>query len=228
MELESKIGYHFQEPEILNQALRHSSFCNEQLINRPANYERLEFLGDAVLQMVCSANLYLEFPELSEGELSRLRAGMVCESALAICGKKLSLGEYIALGKGEEASGGRKRKSIIADVVEALIGAIFLDGGFEAAQTFIKQFVLYDLANKKVITNDSKSELQVYVQRTEHQYPIKYKVVDTAGPEHSKVFHVEVLVGDHKEPVGSGVGRSIKAAEQQAAFEALYHLQSEE
>ena len=141
-ELEVKIEYSFQDKSLLKQALTHSSFSNEQKINKLKNYERLEFLGDAVLELVSSKFFFMENPDMSEGEMTRMRSSMVCEQALAFCAKDIQIGKYLLLGKGEEATGGRNRDSIIADVTEAIIGAIYLDGGFDEAEKFILKFIL--------------------------------------------------------------------------------------
>ena len=157
-ELENRIGYRFREKGLLKQALTHSSYANEQKINKLKDYERLEFLGDAVLELVSSDFLFHENPSLPEGKLTKLRSSMVCEPALAYCARELELGEYMLLGRGEEATGGRHRESITSDAMEALIGALYLDGGFEAAHAFIHRFVLSDLENK-ILFYDSKTVL---------------------------------------------------------------------
>ena len=158
-ELQEKIGYRFQDISLLKQALTHSSFANEQKINKLKNYERLEFLGDAVLELVSSEFLFKENPDMPEGQLTKLRASMVCEPALAYCARDLDIGSYILLGRGEEATGGRKRDSITSDVMEAIIGAIFLDGGIESAKKHIYRFILSDLEHK-ILFYDSKTILQ--------------------------------------------------------------------
>ena len=163
-ELEKKIGYTFQNRALLKQAVTHSSFANEQKINRQKHYERLEFLGDAVLELVSSDFLFQTHPEMPEGQLTKLRASMVCEPALAYCAKDLTLDGYIQLGKGEESTGGRYRDSIVSDVMEAVIGAIYLDGGMEPARTYIHRFILSDLENKQLFL-DSKTNLQEYMQQ---------------------------------------------------------------
>ena len=162
-ELEERIGYHFKDIALLKQALTHSSFTNEQKINKLKNYERLEFLGDAVLELVSSEFLFRQHPGLPEGELTKQRASMVCEPSLAFCAKDLELGRFMLLGKGEETTGGRHRDSITSDAMEAVIGAIYLDGGMSPATEFINRFVLSDLEDKKLFY-DSKSNLQELVQ----------------------------------------------------------------
>lgn len=219
-ELEERIGYHFNNQMLLKQAVTHSSFTNEQKINKYGHYERLEFLGDAVLELVSSDFLYHTYPQESEGKLTKMRASMVCEPALAFCARDIELGNFLLLGKGEESTGGRQRESIVSDVMEAVIGAIYLDGGIEKATEFIYRFILSDLENKKLFY-DSKTTLQEIMQsgggREYH-----YELVDESGPEHDKLFVVEFLV--EGECYGKGSGRTKKAAEQQAAYEALLKI----
>ena len=215
-ELERKIGYQFKKKELLKQALTHSSFSNEQKINKYANYERLEFLGDAVLELLSSRFFFDNYPEMSEGEMTRRRSSMVCEPALAFCARDISLGEYVLLGKGEEATGGRKRDSIISDVMEAVLGAIYLDGGLEEADKFVKKYILSDLENKQLFF-DSKTILQEKVQKAGRE--ISYVLLSETGPEHDKIFTVEAVI-DGK-IAGTGQGRNKKSAEQQAAYQVL-------
>lgn len=215
-ELEKKIGYEFGDKALLRQALTHSSFSNEQKINKYQNYERLEFLGDAVLELASSRFFFVNYPDMSEGEMTRRRSSTVCEPALAFCAKDLNLGAYILLGKGEEATGGRGRDSIISDVMEAIIGAIYLDSGFERAEKFILDFILSDLENKQLFY-DSKSILQERVQKTGGD--LRYELVEEKGPEHDKQFVVRALINNRA--VSTGIGRTKKAAEQQAAYEVL-------
>lgn len=220
VELQGKIGYRFQNEELLRQALTHSSFANEQKINKLCNYERLEFLGDAVLELVSSEFLFNENEDMPEGQLTRLRASMVCEPALAHCARDINLNSYILLGKGEETTGGRKRDSIISDVMEAVIGAIFLDGGIENAKRFIYRFVLSDLEDK-ILFLDSKTLLQEEIQK-KNTAQLRYELVGESGPDHDKQFSVEAYLDGRL--IGSGTGRTKKAAEQQAAYEALKRL----
>lgn len=215
-ELENKIGYEFKEKVLLLQALTHSSFSNEQKINRYKNYERLEFLGDAVLELLSSSFFFETYPEMSEGQMTRMRSSMVCEPALAFCARDLSLGKYILLGKGEEATGGRGRDSIISDVMEAVIGAIYLDGGIEEADKFVKKYILSDLENKQLFY-DSKTILQERVQKTGRT--IVYELVSETGPDHDKTFTVEAIIDGRT--AGKGQGRNKKTAEQQAAYQVL-------
>lgn len=219
-ELEKRIGYQFHDKKLLRQALTHSSFANEQKINKNGNYERLEFLGDAVLELVSSDFLFHRFPEKPEGELTKMRASMVCEPALAFCARDLELGKFILLGRGEETTGGRERESITSDAMEAVIGAIYLDGGLERAREYIFRFVLSDLEDKQLFY-DSKTNLQELVQG-EMKQDVQYKLIEEKGPEHDKVFEAEVLIGG--DVIGRGSGRTKKAAEQRAAYEALLLL----
>lgn len=222
-ELEEKIGYHFKDRTLLQQALTHSSYANERKIRKSGDYERLEFLGDAVLELITSEFLYQENPDMPEGKLTKLRSSMVCEPALAYCAKELDLGDYICLGKGEESTGGRKRESITSDVMEALIGAIYLDGGFGAAKKHIHQFVLSDLENK-ILFYDSKTVLQEMIQTKPGQV-LEYELLSENGPDHDKTFVVQALLNGRK--VGGGEGRTKKAAEQKAAYEAILLLKKE-
>lgn len=218
--LEETIGYRFENRELLKQALTHSSYANERRINKTENYERLEFLGDAVLELVSSEFLFRGTPGLPEGKMTKLRASMVCESALAFCARDIRLEEYILLGKGEECTGGRRRDSITSDVMEAVIGAIYLDGGMAPAKAYIDRFVLSDLEHKKLFY-DSKSNLQEVVQG-KFKKSLEYELLDVCGPEHDQTFRVQVRMGE--EVLGTGEGHTKKAAEQQAAYEALLLL----
>ena len=222
MELQQKIGYQYHDQSLLKQAMTHTSFANEQKINKLLSYERIEFLGDAVLEMISSEFFYFTYPDMPEGQLTKLRASSVCEQALAITARQLELGNYLLLGKGEEMTGGRDRDSIIADAVEAVIGSIYLDGGIEPAKEFILKFVLNDL-EKKQLFYDAKSILQEMVQ-TNKLGEMQYELIGEEGPDHDKIFKVQLLL--NKKVVGYGEGRSKKLAEQQAAYMAL--LQFEE
>lgn len=216
-ELENKIGYQFKNKVLLKQALTHSSFANEQKINKYDNYERLEFLGDAILELVSSEFLFRENPQMPEGQLTKMRASMVCEPALAFCAREFGLEEYILLGKGEEMTGGRKKDSIVSDVMEAVIGAIYLDSGMEAAAAHIHTFILSDLEHKQLFY-DAKTILQERVQR-QGKGTLHYELIREEGPDHDKVFVVEARIDEKK--IGTGSGRTKKSAEQQAAYEAL-------
>lgn len=223
-ELEKKIGYTFREPALLKQALMHSSYTNEKHLPKYQCNERLEFLGDAVLELVSSEYLYLNSPHTPEGELTKTRASMVCEPSLALCARDIGLGDYLLLGKGEEATGGRHRDSVTSDAMEALIGAVYLDGGFTSAKEFIHRFVLTDLEDKKLFY-DSKTILQEMVQGMKAG-TISYRLTGEEGPDHDKSFYVEVLIGDRA--YGDGKGRTKKAAEQQAAYRAILKLRKKE
>ncbi len=219
---EQVIGYTFRDKALILQALTHSSFVNEQKINKTPDYERLEFLGDAVLEMISSAYLFRTFPEKKEGEMSKIRASLVCEGALAYDAEALKLKEYIQLGKGEEATGGRNKESIIADVMEAVIGALFLDGGIEQSKRFIDTYVLSNIDAVQMFV-DSKSLLQEMVQG-ENLGTVRYEICGESGPEHDKIFEVRVFVDEKN--LGEGTGKTKKAAEQKAAYEAILVLKN--
>ena len=219
-ELESSIGYKFKNDRLLRHAMTHSSYVNEKRLKKTDCNERLEFLGDAVLELVSSEYLFFENKTRPEGELTKMRASMVCEPSLAFCARDLDLGSFLLLGKGEEATGGRKRDSVTSDALEALIGAIYLDGGFANAKEFILKHVLNDLEGKRLFY-DSKTILQEIVQGNIDQ-GITYHLIDEVGPDHNKSFQVEVLIGDTS--YGMGTGRTKKAAEQEAAYHAIMKL----
>ena len=219
-QLEKSIHYRFKDRELLRRAMSHSSYVNEKQMKWTNCNERLEFLGDAVLELVSSEYLYFENKQMTEGELSKLRASMVCEKALAFCARDIDLGSYLLLGKGEDATGGRKRDSITSDAMEALIGAIYLDGGFANAKEFVLKFVLNDLDGKRLFY-DSKTILQEIVQGTLNER-VSYRLVGEEGPDHNKSFYVEVCVGE--KIYGNGKGSSKKAAEQDAAYQAILKL----
>ncbi len=219
--IEQKIGYQFKNQKLLVQALTHSSFINEHRMKRTDDNERLEFLGDAVLEVISSEFLYHKYPNKPEGELTKMRASMVCEPTLALCARELDLGEYLLLGKGEEATGGRKRESITSDALEAIIGALYLDGGFAIAKEFVYRYILNDLENKQLFY-DSKTILQEIVQR-DFTDTLNYQLIEETGPDHNKEFRVCARIGEMV--VGEGIGRTKKAAEQKAAYEAILSLQ---
>jgi ribonuclease-3 len=222
-ELQQKIGYQFQDFALLKRAMMHSSYTNERHLQKHKCNERLEFLGDAVLELVTSEFLFLESPKTSEGQLTKTRASMVCEPSLAFCAREIELGNYLLLGKGEEATGGRYRDSILSDALEALIGAIYLDGGFANAKEFIHQFILTDLENKKLFF-DSKTILQEMIHAS-MEGVITYHLLKEEGPDHNKSFCVEVLIGEKR--YGVGQGRTKKAAEQEAAYQAILKLKGQ-
>lgn len=216
------IGYCFKNQKLLEQALTHSSYANERKINRIHDYERIEFLGDAVLELVTSEFLYKKNPHLLEGDLTKSRAAIVCEPSLAHCARGIQLEAYILLGRGEEATGGRKRESIISDVMESVIGAIYLDGGFQNAKEYIERFILLDLESKTLF-HDSKTMLQEVIQ-TKANGVIEYKLIKETGPDHNKEFLAEVHINGKK--AGEGIGKNKKMAEQKAAYEALLTLKN--
>ena len=219
-ELQEKAGYQFQKEGLLRQALTHSSVAHDKYLIKHSDYERLEFLGDAVLEIVSSEFLYKAYPDKSEGDLTKLRASLVCEPTLALCTRELELGKYLFLGKGEDLTGGRKRNSILSDALEAVIGAIYLDGGFEPAKTFIHRFILTDIEHKKLFY-DCKTSLQEVVQG-HYEEELNYYLVSEEGPDHDKKFSVEARIGERV--IGTGVGHTKKAAEQEAAYQALLLL----
>ena len=216
--LEKKSGYHFQNPHLLKQAMTHSSYANEHKAKGYHDHERLEFLGDAVLEVVSSEFLFRHYPALPEGDLTKLRASIVCEPTLALCARELDLGDFLLLGKGEEHTGGRKRDSIVSDAMEALIGAIYLDGGFASAKEFVHRFIMTDIEHKKLFY-DSKTILQEQVQKNWHDGEISYVLTGEEGPDHDKTFLVDLYVAGEKK--SSGKGRTKKAAEQDAAYRCL-------
>ncbi len=217
-ELMDTIQYHFRDEELLKTALTHSSYANEVKKGTPYN-ERLEFLGDSVLSIVVSDYLFLHYKHLPEGELTKLRASLVCERTLCEFARSIRLGDYMLLGKGEDASGGRERPSILSDAFEALIAAIYLDGGIESAREFVLGFIKQQLETKKSVPfKDYKTALQEIIQQNKEE-SVSYCLVEESGPDHDKRFTVEVRLNSNV--IGRGVGRSKKDAEQQAAKEAL-------
>ncbi len=215
-ELEKSIGYTFKDKSLLKLALTHSSYSNELKINKYGNYERLEFLGDAVLELTTSQFFYLEYPDKKEGELTRIRSSMVCEPALAFCARQFNLQEYILLGKGEETTGGRDRDSIISDVLEAVLGAVYLDGGFDCADAFVKKHILTDLENKQLFY-DAKTILQEKMQKQGKS--LSYELIEEKGPDHDKTFVIAAIIDGVQCSTGSG--KSKKQAEQHAAYALL-------
>ena len=218
--LENKIGYIFNDKELLQSALMHSSYTNERRLPKYKCNERLEYLGDAVLELVSSEYIFSTNETMPEGEMTKLRASIVCEPSLALCARDIHLGDFLLLGKGEEATGGRHRDSVTSDALEALIGAIYLDGGFASAKEFIKKVVLNDLENKKLFY-DSKTILQELVQG-HFTEALSYHLVKEEGPDHNKSFVVEAYIGETSYCQGSG--RTKKAAEQEAAYHTILEL----
>ncbi len=219
-EVENRIGYSFKQKELLKQAITHSSFINELKINKWESYQRLEYLGDAVLELSISEYLFHNHPDMSEGKMSKMRASMVCEQALAFCAKDINLGDFILLGKGEEAGGGRARNSIISDVFEAIVGAIYIDGGFEEAKKFVSKYVLEDIGERQLFV-DSKSILQEMVQANSRA-KLCYQLIAERGPEHNKEFEVAVYIDE--QCMATATGHNKKDAEQKAAYSALKAL----
>ena len=220
--LEEKLGYEFQDRRLLENALTHSSCANESR-GRLSSNERLEFLGDSILGMGVAEHLYRNHPDLPEGDLTRTRAALVCEESLVEVAKELSLGEYLHLGKGEEAGGGRQRPSIQADAVEAVLAAVYLDGGIGSARKIIQRYILCREIEGLTRPRDYKTALQELVQRESGQV-LKYRLTGSEGPDHDKRFFVEVDLNGT--PIGSGKGHSKKEAEQMAAKSAIQHLQT--
>ncbi len=220
IEFEKKIGYTFENPYLLVTALTHSSYSNEKRLKKYKCNERLEFLGDAVLELISSEYIFKENPQKPEGDLTRIRASYVCEPTLAACARDISLGDYLLLGKGEDRTGGRERDSILSDAMEATIGAVYLDGGFARAKEYVEAFVLRDIENKKLFY-DSKTILQEIVQ-AHFPYGVVYHLIKEEGPDHNKSFTVAVHIGE--ECYGEGTGRTKKAAEQEAAYHAILKL----
>lgn len=215
--LEQEIGYTFQDKMLLKRALTHTSFANEQRINKNGHYERLEFLGDAVLELLTSEYLYVNYPEMVEGDMTKFRSAIVCETSLAKSAAEIPLSDYIFLGRGEDATGGRMRDSIVSDVLEALLGAIYIDGGMKPAKEFVEKYILKDLEDRKLFY-DAKSSLQEMVQK-DKKGPIHYVLLGENGPEHNKVFQCAVNIGTQQ--MGIGEGKNKKEAEQKAAMEAI-------
>ena len=217
-DLEAAIGYRFQNITLLQNALTHSSYANERWHNSLLSNERLEFLGDSILGMVVAEHLYKQFPDRPEGELTKMRADMVCETSLAAVAAKLDLGKHLMLGHGEEQGGGRTRASTLADAVESIIAASFLDGGMAAAEGIIQRFVLCNVPMGKLHNADYKTALQELVQQKKNQV-LSYALVGESGPDHDKQFFVEVSLNG--QPIGKGTGSSKKRAEQAAAQAAI-------
>ena len=220
-DLETAIGYRFKNISLLQNALTHSSYANEHWHNSLKSNERLEFLGDSILGMVVAEYLYKNFPDRPEGELTRMRADMVCEKTLAAVAGRIELGQHLLLGNGEEQGGGRSRNSILADAVESVIAASFLDGGMAAARQFIDKFILVEVPVKKLHNADYKTALQELVQQKKNQ-TLSYALVGESGPDHDKHFDVEVSLNGRV--IGTGSGSSKKRAEQMAAKAALETL----
>ena len=219
--LEETLGYTFHDRSLLENALTHSSYANENRFKGCQSNERLEFLGDAVLGMVTADYLFRTHPDLPEGDLTRTRAALVCEESLVEVAKAWGLGEYLRLGKGENAGGGRRRPSIQADAVEAVLAAVYLDGGIGSARKIIQKYIL-DRESEKARNRDYKTALQELVQRESGQV-LQYRLTGSSGPDHAKIFTVEVDLNGAT--IGQGEGHSKKEAEQNAARAAIGHLE---
>jgi len=221
-ELMDKINYQFKDINLLKNALTHSSYANEKTIKKYKDNERLEFLGDAVLELTSSDYIYKNYSNMNEGQMTRLRASIVCEPTLAICARAIGIDNFIMLGKGEELTGGRKRDSIVSDACEAVIGAIYLDGGFANAKEFVKSFILNDLESKQLFY-DSKTILQEVVQAAHKE--VVYEIIGESGPEHDKDFVASAKVDGMFHVTATG--HTKKHAEQHAAYEALVELKKQ-
>ncbi len=226
-EIQSKIEYKFKNIELLNWALTHSSYANEHKRFKITYNERLEFLGDSVLGLIVSDYIFIKYSNYPEGELTKLRATVVCEPSLSYVAKQIDLGKYMLLGKGEEVTGGRERVSILADAFEALIGSIYLDGKFSSAKTFVLKSmtgIIENAVNGRELFIDYKTQLQEILQK-KTKSKIEYKIISEEGPDHNKVFHTEVIVKNKM--LGKGLGKSKKEAEQNAAKAALEGMELE-
>ena len=220
--LEEILGYRFQDAGLLETALTHSSYANEHHVGHAQCNERLEFLGDSVLGMVVADYLFRQFGQLPEGDLTRMRASLVCEDNLVLVAGRWNLGQFLLLGRGEEMCGGRERPSIQADAVEAVLAAVYLDGGIAQARRLIHRFILDDISHIDQLGRDYKTSLQELIQRKSGQV-LTYQLIDQTGPDHAKVFHMQVSLNGVA--VGEGSGHSKKDAEQAAAKAALAVLE---
>ena len=220
-ELQKNIGYQFKQEMLLRQAMTHSSYAHEKNMKDLMDNERLEFLGDAVLEVVSSEFLFKNHPEMNEGQMTKLRASLVCEQSLATCARSLELGKFLLLGNGEDLTGGRERDSILSDAWEALIGAMYLDGGFTSAKEFILKHVLTDIEHKKLFY-DSKTILQELIQN-KYKKSLHYVLLSEDGPDHNKTFTVQAFMDEM--PLLVGKGRTKKSAEQNAAYQSLLEFE---
>ena len=217
--LEERIGYRFKDPSLLRTALTHKSFASEYHIRQIPQYERLEFLGDSILEYISSEALYQRYPELPEGELTKKRASLVCEYTLSRITRELGYGDYVILGKGEDLTGGRERPSILCDLFESVLGAIYLDGGMEPAKAYVERHLLTDLEHKTTFT-DAKTILQEYAQSKGME--LTYELLDQTGPDHLRVYTSRVRLGET--PYETGQAHSIKGAQMEAAHKTLRKL----
>ncbi|MCQ2492609.1 MAG: ribonuclease III [Lachnospiraceae bacterium] len=222
LELENIIDYHFKNKDLLKMALTHSSYANEKRIKKTMNNERVEFLGDAVLELIMSDYLFHTYPNKNEGQLTKMRSSLVCEYTLAMCAKDISLGKYLLLSKGEHMTGGRERDSILSDAFESVIGAIYLDSGYEKARIFVEKYLLQDVEDKTLFY-DAKTILQEMAQKESGQNVV-YTLIGESGPDHNKTFTVQVEFNGVV--LGIGEGRTKKAAEQKAAYESILKMKA--
>lgn len=222
VDLEQKIGYTFQDKKHLDVAFTHKSYTNEKMVGNFESYERYEFLGDAVLELAVSKYLFEHYPEKSEGELTKIRASLVCEYTLSKIARDLGYGEYGRFSKGERNTGGPSRDSILCDMFESVLGAIFLDSNMDVASAFVEKFLLTDIEHKARF-HDSKSKLQEYAQKK--KVHLEYKLLEEYGPDHNKEFMVQVFLDE--QGMATGQSHTIKAAEQIAAYETLLTLRSD-
>lgn len=220
-ELEQVIGYSFKEKKHLDIAFTHKSYANEKTCVKLESYERYEYLGDAILEFLTSEYLFNNYPEKTEGELTKLRASLVCEATLSKLARDLRLGYYGLFSKGERNTGGQNRDSILCDMFESLLGAIYNDGGLEPARKFVETFLLTDIEHKQLFY-DAKSNLQEYAQK--HEKQLSYIILEERGPDHDKEYVVQVMLNEEKGALG--VGHNRKAAEQMAAFNTLNSLRA--
>lgn len=220
-ELENKIDYVFKDKKHLDIAFTHKSYSNEKTCVKPESYERYEYLGDAILEFLTSEYLFVNYPDKTEGQLTKLRASLVCEATLSKIARNLQLGYYGLFSKGEKNTGGQNRDSILCDMFESLLGAIYNDGGLTPARNFVKKFLLTDIEHKQLFY-DAKSNLQEYAQK--HEKQLSYTILEEKGPDHDKEYVVQVMLGNEKG--ACGVGHNRKNAEQMAAFNTLRSLQS--
>lgn len=222
-EIEKNIQYVFKDKELLKKAMSHSSFTNEMKRRGVESYERLEFLGDAVLELITSEFIYNQYKSSHEGDMTKLRASIVCEFTLSDTSRKLKLGDYVLLGRGEAKTGGSDRNSILCDLFESVLGAIYLDGGMEPAKDYVYKFLLKDI-EQKTLYYDSKTTLQEMVQK-DGKGETTYEILDESGPDHDKKFVVQVLVDGV--PMAEGSGKSKKDAQKMAAYNAILKIKNE-
>jgi ribonuclease-3 len=218
--LEEILGYTFTDKALLDTAFSHRSFINECMVKGKQSYERLEFLGDAILEYVVSEYLFTNYTELTEGQLTKLRSSLVCEFTLSKVSRELGYGDYIQLSKGERITGGANRDSILCDLFESVLGAVYLDGGIEPARSYVLRYLLTDIEHKQLY-HDSKTRLQELVQKNPGS-TLRYEMVREEGPEHDKTYYVRLLIDDKE--VADGSGHNKKNAEQEAAYKALQKL----